>query len=98
MQRYLNVMGPPLEEDFSRFSKTWVSLTGNLPTGWAFISHKKRGLGCLSEHFGGFVVSKPVRFGCGWSWPPYSPDLSPSDYFTWEYGKGTVKLSLYVIS
>ncbi len=23
----------------------------------------------------------------GWSWPPYSPDLSPLDYFLWGYVK-----------
>ena len=23
-------------------------------------------------------------------WPPYSPDLSPLDYFHWRYLKGTV--------
>ncbi len=23
----------------------------------------------------------------GWSWPPYSPDLSPLDYHLWDYVK-----------
>jgi len=32
----------------------------------------------------------PECFGCGWSWPPCSPDINPYDYFLWGYLKDHV--------
>jgi hypothetical protein len=43
----------------------------------------------LNEHFSNSAISDRFlqRFGYGWSWPPYSPDLNPCDYFLWWYPK-----------
>ncbi|KAI6648262.1 hypothetical protein LOD99_12071 [Oopsacas minuta] len=40
----------------------------------------------LKEHFKHRVVSKRYKIG----WPPYSPDLSPPDFFLWGYLKDRV--------
>jgi hypothetical protein len=32
----------------------------------------------------------PEQFGYGWSWPSYSPDLNPCNYFLWGFLKDTV--------
>jgi hypothetical protein len=37
----------------------------------------------LSEFFGGRIISR-------YSWPPRSPDLSPPDFYLWEFLKGNV--------
>jgi len=37
----------------------------------------------IQSFFGDRVISKGLR-------PPRSPDLTPPDYFLWEYLKGTV--------
>lgn len=47
----------------------------------------------LNETFGGNVISRkfPERHGRGFMWPPYSPDLTPCDFFLW----GAVKDKVY---
>lgn len=37
----------------------------------------------LHQHFGSRVIARsfPETFDCGLAWPPYSPDLSPLDFF-----------------
>jgi hypothetical protein len=38
------------------------------------------------------------RFGYGWSWPPYTPDLNQCNYFFWVFLKDRVnKNNLYTI-
>ncbi len=46
-------------------------------------------LDLLHRIFGKRVISNryPLHFFEGWFWPPYSPDLSPLDYFLWGYVK-----------
>ncbi|XKL67289.1 hypothetical protein PGB90_002780 [Kerria lacca] len=43
----------------------------------------------LRQHFKARVISNrfPTVFNSDWSWPLYSPDLSPLDYFFWGYVK-----------
>lgn len=49
-------------------------------------------LGLLKERFGSKVIARsfPEMFDCGLAWPPYSPDLSPLDFFLWGYVKDKV--------
>ncbi|KAJ6648705.1 hypothetical protein Bhyg_03936 [Pseudolycoriella hygida] len=49
-------------------------------------------LDLLNQYFGERIVSGRYveRFGYGLSWPAYSPDLSPCDFFLWGYLKGRV--------
>jgi hypothetical protein len=44
-------------------------------------------LDVLNENFDDRVLSNgfPERFGYWWSWPPYSPDFNPCDYFLWVF-------------
>jgi len=46
----------------------------------------------LKNHYGGRVIARsfPETFQCGLAWPPYSPDLSPLDFFLWGYTKDKV--------
>ncbi|GFW20889.1 uncharacterized protein TNCV_1051101 [Trichonephila clavipes] len=47
----------------------------------------------LDENFGNRVIALeyPKFTGAGMDWPPYSPDLTPCDYFLW----GTLKDIVY---
>jgi len=49
-------------------------------------------LDVLHDVFGNHVLlSKfPEHFGCAWSQPPCSPDMSPCDYFLWGYLKDSL--------
>ena len=49
-------------------------------------------LAILYEHFGHRVLSDRYtrHFNCGHDWPPYSPDLTPCDFFLWGHLKGRV--------
>lgn len=49
-------------------------------------------LGLLNEHFNSKVIARsfPEMFNCGLAWPPYSPDLSPLDFFLWGFIKDKV--------
>jgi hypothetical protein len=44
-------------------------------------------LAALRDMFGSRVLSNRFqeRFGCGWFWPPCSPDMNTCDYFLWGY-------------
>jgi hypothetical protein len=55
-------------------------------TGWGSASAV---LDVLNEHFDNRVLCNnfPEGFGYGWSWPPYSPNLSRSSYFLWGFLK-----------
>ncbi|GBN62098.1 hypothetical protein AVEN_238128-1 [Araneus ventricosus] len=46
----------------------------------------------LDEYFGNRVIALdyPKFTGTGMDWPPYSPDLTPCDYFLWGALKETV--------
>ncbi|GBO20394.1 hypothetical protein AVEN_176011-1 [Araneus ventricosus] len=46
----------------------------------------------LDEYFGNRVIALDcLKFtGTGMDWPPYSPDLTPCDYFLWGALKDTV--------
>jgi hypothetical protein len=48
----------------------------------------------LNEHFDDRVIALDYNknFGKGINWPPYSPDLNPSDYFLW----GCIKDKVYI--
>jgi hypothetical protein len=82
-----------LKEELLRFSKEWVTISEQ-------DFHNRIGIGhiantlldVLNEHFDDRVLSNhfPERFGYGWSWPPYYPDLNPCDYFLWGFLKDTV--------
>lgn len=39
----------------------------------------------LDEHFHGRVIARnyQTRYGCGYEWPPNSPDLNPCDFYLW---------------
>ena len=52
----------------------------------------RENLTLLHEAFGQRVISRsyPETFGYGMAWPPYSPDLSPLDFFLWGYIKDKV--------
>ncbi|GBN07683.1 hypothetical protein AVEN_16643-1 [Araneus ventricosus] len=43
----------------------------------------------LSEHFNDRVIALDYdkHTGSGMAWPPYSPDLTPCDFFLWGYLK-----------
>ena len=43
-------------------------------------------LSWLEEQFGERIISRKADF----SWPPYSPDLNPADFFLWGYLKDRV--------
>lgn len=47
----------------------------------------------IRKTFGGRVISRnfPSAYGEGLAWPPYSPDLTPMDFFVW----GTTKDKVY---
>ncbi|GBO07358.1 hypothetical protein AVEN_34531-1 [Araneus ventricosus] len=47
----------------------------------------------IDEYFGNRVIAlEYLKFtGAGMDWPPYSPDLTPCDYFLW----GTLKDIVY---
>lgn len=47
----------------------------------------------INDAFEGRVISRkfPQKFGKGIEWPPYSPDLSPMDFFLW----GSIKDKVY---
>ena len=49
-------------------------------------------LDLLFETFGDRVIARgfPEAFEVGMQWPPYSPDLSPLDFFLWGYVKDQV--------
>lgn len=46
----------------------------------------------LHKIFKNRVISGKFKdlFNCGYSWPPYSPDLNPCDFFLWGYLKQRV--------
>lgn len=46
----------------------------------------------LDEHFPGRVIGLGYkdRYGEGYDWPPYSPDLNPLDFWLWGYLKDEV--------
>lgn len=46
----------------------------------------------LRDKFGSKVIARrfPDLFDEGFAWPPYSPDLSPLDFFLWGYVKDKV--------
>ncbi|GBL88044.1 hypothetical protein AVEN_133703-1 [Araneus ventricosus] len=46
----------------------------------------------LDEYFGNRVIALdyPKFTDTGIDWPPYSPDLTPCDYFLWDALKDTV--------
>lgn len=46
----------------------------------------------LRRTFKNRVISNrfPELFNCGWTWPPYSPDLNPCDFYLWGYLKDRV--------
>lgn len=46
----------------------------------------------LNYYFDDRIISRKYieRFGYGLSWPPYSPDLTPCDFFLWGYLKDRV--------
>ena len=31
-----------------------------------------------------------LKYGCGFDWPTFSPDINPCDYFLWGYLKDQV--------
>jgi hypothetical protein len=49
-------------------------------------------LDVLHDVFGSRVLSNRFleSFGCGWSWPPCSPDMNPCDHILWGYLKDHV--------
>lgn len=49
----------------------------------------------LHQHFEGRIISDKYqqKFDCGLSWPAYSPDLNPCDFFLWGYIKSRVYAS-----
>lgn len=52
----------------------------------------RQNLELLREHFGSRVIARgfPEMFDEGLAWPPYSPDISPLDFFLWGYVKDKV--------
>lgn len=52
----------------------------------------KENLAILNEAFKGRVIARgfPEKFNKGMAWPPYSPDLTPLDFFLWGYLKDKV--------
>ncbi|GBN72554.1 hypothetical protein AVEN_123377-1 [Araneus ventricosus] len=46
----------------------------------------------FDEYFGNKVIALdyPKFTGTGMDWPPYSPDLTPCDYFLWDALNDTV--------
>jgi hypothetical protein len=49
-------------------------------------------LDVLNEHFIGRMLCHCFHewFRYGWSWPLYSPDINPYDYFLWGFLRDTV--------
>jgi hypothetical protein len=78
----------------SHFSKEWASVSEKhfFQQDGARPHTANAVLDVLNENFDGSVLSNrfPERFGCGWSWPPYSSDVNPCDYFLWGFLKDTV--------
>lgn len=52
----------------------------------------RENLTLLRDNFGSKVIARnfPETFKEGIAWPPYSPDLSPLDFFLWGYVKDRV--------
>ena len=52
----------------------------------------RENLEIINRHFGPRVLAHryPEIFGQGQIWPPYSPDLSPLDFFLWGYIKDKI--------
>lgn len=52
----------------------------------------RENLALLNENFGSRVIARryPDIYNKGLAWPPYSPDLSPLDFFLWGYTKDRV--------
>lgn len=51
----------------------------------------------LNEYFEDRIVSGRYRdrFGYGLTWPAYSPDLSPCDFYLWDYLKSRAYMNSY---
>jgi len=56
------------------------------------VSWPKQVFTVLHEYFGERVIALgfPKYTGAGMDWPPYSPDLTPCDYFLWDALKNIV--------
>lgn len=52
----------------------------------------RENLSLLESHFGDRVIARnfPMFFNKGLEWAPYSPDLSPLDFFLWGFVKDSV--------
>jgi hypothetical protein len=77
------------KKNFFRFSKEWLSVLEKHFFQWdgAQPHTANAVLDVLNENFDDRVLSNhfPEWFGYGRSWPPYSPDLNPCDYFLWAF-------------
>ena len=57
-----------------------------VPTGWSNPHTSNKSLDWIKNHFGSRVISRK----CDHEWAPYSPDLSPPDYYLWGFLKDRV--------
>jgi hypothetical protein len=76
-----NIMETPLHPQKCTLWNT-LSTSGNV--GSIFFSDT-----VTADHYL-HVLCFPEWFGYGWSWPPYSPDLNPCNYFLWGFQKDAV--------
>ncbi len=81
-RKILKIEAFPQFTAMKKFSKFWFQRDG------AKAHTADLTLALVETHFKKRVISN--RFALkkrGWSWLPYSPDLSPLDYFLWNYVK-----------
>jgi len=82
IEEYIAFMHEGLNE--RDFDMAWLMQDG--------VTHHtaRQNLTILHEHFGQRVISGKFKrnFNCWIDWPPYSPDLTPCDYFLWGHLKG----------
>ena len=82
--RYIEVLEKfvkELEERYSSiFNRMWFQQDGASP------HSSNKSLEWLKKHFNSRIISRRSEI----QWPPYSPDLSPPDFFLWGYIKDRI--------
>ncbi|KAI6646878.1 hypothetical protein LOD99_9147 [Oopsacas minuta] len=79
--KILEVFWKELEENYRGYlPKFWLQQDGATPHTY------NKSLDWIKNHFGSRVISRR----CDHEWAPYSPDLSPPDYYLWGFLKDRV--------
>lgn len=82
--RYIVILEMFLEELKRLYPNTWTKMWFQQDGASPHAANKS--LEWVKEHFKSRVISRK----CEIEWPPYSPDLSPPDFFLWGYIKDKI--------